>query len=348
MAITYIYGPQAFTAGTFAKPTFYKSTDVGGPDAPITGYPEVVVCENVKTTAAGGPAGENILDIDESVDPNGAGNGSCYLSNVVGDLTGANQFGVAGVFDAGWLLDGVYVEWDQDLSTAYMNEYNYAMLLQIANGIGGILSPCIEIELQETTHPNYDIWFGWLGPDGIGGWTMTQASGHRPNVESITVDNAWHRFKAYFKAATVTGSYTSTPTVGSATIGSDGALKLWMDGTLIADLTGLQFTPNPYMTYSGQSQSPYAVSALNFGVSLAGPITNVAIYRDSWTIPLDESTPCCGDRATPGATDGGSSSTGSALGQNPYEALPAWTPACAGGGIVPTAADETDSESWAV
>lgn len=59
--------------------------------------------------------------------------------------------------------------------------------------------------------------------------------------------------------------------------------------------------------------------------------------------PIDESTPCCGDRVPPG-TPGG---VGDTPPDDPFRPLQPWIPACAGGGTVPSAADLTDSESWA-
>lgn len=160
-------------------------------------------------------------------------------------------------------------------------------------------------------------------------------------------DDTAHRLKVVAVPGTIAGD----PHNGSSgwTAASDGSISIYLDGSLLESITGIALVFASQLG-SGTSfqQDPVMMRSVWLGADgLAGDVTDLYIYRadSAPTTPTatDDSTPCCGstvDSSTGGTTAGGS------LGEDPSLGYQGWTPACDGGGTVPTASDPTDSETF--
>jgi hypothetical protein len=128
------------------------------------------------------------------------------------------------------------------------------------------------------------------------------------------------------------------------------------DGVIVVDRRQANFETGLYD--GDETTDPVA----RFGISTSCPFF---LTRDVPIAVTDESLPCCESAPAPGAAKGcpcppavsASNPTGntspsakpietSTGGILPPVSAGAWTPLCAGGGTVPTAADATDAESW--
>jgi len=134
----------------------------------------------------------------------------------------------------------------------------------------------------------------------------------------------------------------STVEDGGSDVNADGYVKAFVDGVQVYN-SGLIRVATNSVEWASLENGWFEVS---FRVN--GYVDDVSIVRDSTTtpgeIPPNNSTPCCG--AGPGPGNPNPSSTPNP-GSTPIPLQP-WTPQCAGGGTVPSAADVTDLESWAL
>lgn len=168
----------------------------------------------------------------------------------------------------------------------------------------------------------------------ISGTTLTLEvysfnSGTLSGTHSVTIDEGWHVFETRFKPGTVVGSW--------ADVESDGFVTVYMDGVAVIDLQAIDFYINEFEGTDNRFSS-YAIG--HFG--LYGPVYDVELGYPE--VAPNDSTPCCADRPDPA----GPGNPGPTLGPDPYAPLPEWSRQCEGGGTVPQAADQTDSESWVV
>jgi hypothetical protein len=132
---------------------------------------------------------------------------------------------------------------------------------------------------------------------------------------------------------------------------TDGYIRVYVNDVLGYEFTGKVWNGDDSF---GPASSPY-INRVR--CEFKGHLTNFEIWDDAAVcdgggeeppdedeIKPSETTPCCsGGNDSP--TDPGN--PGDTVGPNPYVALPAWIPACDGGGLVPTAPDLLDSENWA-
>jgi hypothetical protein len=149
----------------------------------------------------------------------------------------------------------------------------------------------------------------------------------------------------------------STVNAGGTDVNPDGCVKVYRDGGLIISAAGLRIAVTSTQWASGVNYW----DQLYFDIG-CGKIDDVVGTTDVVTCPSavgnppPTSNPCCGSEppsvppGPPGTTPEPGTPPGSQPGPveppNPFIPLPSWTPECAGGGSVPTAADEVDSESW--
>lgn len=150
-----------------------------------------------------------------------------------------------------------------------------------------------------------------------------------------------YRFKMAWKAGTPSGGPPFT------SVAADGYVRWYLNDVLIDELTSQAV----YIDASNDNEVTIvtlATDVLIGGGGLFGALGGYEFFSgppaDPAEIPINESTPCCGDGVTPSTGTGG---VGATMPDNPFQPLQPWVSACAGGGTVPTAADLTDSESWA-
>lgn len=161
-----IYGPQAWTAGTFSVPG--SST---GPDA---NYPEIQYREAVETVNAAGPAGERIID--------GTGN---YADSA---LTIVNFGPSSGYWLASGDGEGVFYEGDFKFDSdaeADTFGFNYPFVFGVYRttpSVGFVEVFNIRASLDEGV-----FYYSENGVESVSGFG------------TISADNAWHRIKVLVK-----------------------------------------------------------------------------------------------------------------------------------------------------
>jgi hypothetical protein len=160
MAITTLYGPQDWTAGTF---------NVTTPDTGDGSYPLTVYREEVKTVDASGPASERILDSDDygasAHDEQGFGPSSGFF-----DARGANDG------------EGVFYEGDVFFSSA------------VEAAIGDFAYP-FNIGVNGTSSGQRFFQFRTALTEGAL-YIWVRGDGEDATSASISADDAWHRLKA--------------------------------------------------------------------------------------------------------------------------------------------------------
>lgn len=298
-------------------------TDVYGPQdwsagvisvtTPVTShanYPEITYIEKALTVNGVGPAGERML---ESAD---YGASALTAANWGPDAGGYFDIGVAA------LPTGFFIECDLRFDPA------------VEAAVGDFALPFVLGARRTAPSEGFHEAFGIrlaLTEGKI--YAIENTSEIEPGFGSVSADNALHALKAFLQLSSDNG--------GAA---SDGIVKVWLDGVLILNKTTSQLFVD---AWAGAPAT--AINYFSLGRYGLVPVTNFHVYYGTAaaaaTVPGDDSTPCCGSSVDP--NDPGPGGTGGALPIDPYEALQPWIPACAGGGQVDTAADLTDSESWA-
>lgn len=311
MAVT-IYRQQWAT--TFTRPgDFQTHNPVGGNYNPITGY---------ATPFFEGAAIKVVTPGTMEFDPASFGADADYAAGVIH-------------YQCGDLGDGKWDQGDGDvvIECTYRHKVldtNNAIILAISKGL---FFTSWRLEMIDV-----DNWYiGWR----LDNTSAVQDDFFDPGA-AYTQDNADHVYKLLIKPGTVTGD----PDGGTAafSVAADGYYKVYIDGVLVREQTGIALTMG-LNSGSNYAVNPTDVDAVWQGKDgLLGPTQDLHIYReeDLSSLPTNQSTPCCGSASGPGTGN-----AGDALGNNPFQALQPWTPTCAGGGTVPTAADLTDAESWA-
>lgn len=256
MAETLIYGPQAFTAGTFSTAGFasdvHRSSTFGGPDAPISGYPEFVYLERVERVVGAGPSGENVCDarvVDgppDEWDLVSAGMHGCAY----GPLSGG-QFDVRGP---------LHVRLQQFFDSSLMTDLQFAAPFYLfhggptgtdaayATGSGGQICGA---EMIGTGGTAFDWWIYYRRNNGATAGMATQVQG-----SADVADDAWHEIELIVTPATVTGAFNGLGGTGSASVASDGSLSLLVDGVEVASVMAAKVvinflaTTNPAVYYA--------------------------------------------------------------------------------------------------
>lgn len=126
-----------------------------------------------------------------------------------------------------------------------------------------------------------------------------------------------------------------THDVGFSTVAADGYVRIYVNDVLIDEVTNFAF----FQDYTDANK----LKEVWFGYfGLLGTLDDItfasitaAAATTAPDVIIPTSVPCCGD-------GGGGAATGPILPPISTD----WTPACTGGGTVPTASDLTDSEDW--
>jgi hypothetical protein len=194
-----------------------------------------------------------------------------------------------------------------------------------------------------------------LGTDGVNRWVVAAYQPPATQNLSISIFNVvlgtavgvfspdvYQKLRFQMRFSTVNAAGTD--------INADGCCRAYVDDVLVLSFSAIRVgvTSVQWATFQNEWTILYwdvdgymdDVYADNNEVTCAGTAN-----------PPPSGTPCCGseppevppdgDPGTPPGTQPGPVDP-----PNPFEPLPPWVPSCAGGGTVPSAADETDSESW--
>jgi hypothetical protein len=146
---------------------------------------------------------------------------------------------------------------------------------------------------------------------------------------------------------------TITGSVGAWSAASDGSIAVLVDGSVVWSVSGIQiaYGANDVVDWNSDpldnNPSPY-VNLIQLGIT--GSMTNWEAWRsdecDAAIPPAGDqnlSNPCCADGGDPSTGPG---SPGDVLPPNSEIVFPGYSSPCTGLGLVPTAADPTDPESW--
>lgn len=256
MAETIIYGPQTFTAGTFSTSGFasdvHRSSTFGGPDAPISGYPEFVYLERVERVLSAGPSGENVCDarvVDgppDEFDLAVAGMHCCAY----GSLTG-------GQFDCRGPL---HVRMQQFLDSSILTDTQFCAPFYLfhggstgssasfATGTGGQICG---VEMVGSGGANFNWGLYYRRNNGATAGTSTQVAG-----SADVADDAWHEIELIITPATVTGAFNGAGGTGSASVASDGSISVLVDSVEVVAVSSAKVvinflaTTNPAVYYA--------------------------------------------------------------------------------------------------
>lgn len=243
-------------------------------------------------------------------------------------------FGDVGDLPGGWFaphLPYTYLRAPFNFVPAYLSN-----LISASAGIGTMLylvdtnaldSLWYPVQLT-IEHQGGDTWRAVL--DGFGFDGNHQGTW---DFDASTIGNVIWEIR--WRPGTVTGEFDD--------VADDGLLQLRVNGVLRIDLQNIDlylddhFPTHPINQLRGFSVGFYGLPGTVDWVELGYPSD----------LPPNDSTPCCADTPTPG-TPGTPGVPGPTLGPDPYTPITEWARQCAGGGTVPQAADQTDSESWVV
>jgi hypothetical protein len=290
MGITNLYGPQAFTAGSLSfghSPAYRSSNSLVSTwtDAPISGYPEVWLMEDVLTVPGAGPNGEIAIRAQAA--------SSSWASGIgfggMGALT-------RGQWDMNPAIAGNFtVEWDQEFRTDYWDVSDYAQLIFIGQDFDHNQDAAVDfgsdfvfIELNQTTGYGFTWGVKRAFEDTGSGFSSVETN----EAASFSVDNTWRTLKLVVIPSTVTGAFAGNGTIGSGSLAADGSITLY--SKLSTDpssayvqefsLTGLKFAVNGYETTSGHTT--YA-RGITFGeATFVGGITNIHAYFDAPVVQI--------------------------------------------------------------
>ena len=287
MGVTNLYGPQAFTAGDISwghSPAYRGSNSLVSTwtDAPITGYPEVWLMEDVARVTSAGPGSENILRSTNAASSVNSGFGI----GGVGSLS-------RGQFDLNPSVAGNFtVEWDQEFRTDYWDVVNYAQLIFLGMDFDHSEDAAVDfgsdflfIELNQTSGYGFTWGVKRRYTDTGSGFGSVETN----EAASFSVDNNWRTLKLVVVPSTVTGAFAGDGTMGSGTLAADGSITLYSKSSTAGSstyvqeftLTGLKFAVNGYETVSGHTT--YA-RGITFGeATFVGGFTNIHAYFDNGT-----------------------------------------------------------------
>lgn len=244
MPVTQIYGPQNFTTGDFTTASYagdvFESSDFGGGDTPITGYGEFGYLEDVKRVLGTGPNGENVVDTRGAYGP--PASNDYAVSQVTAFAVGDRP---DGQYDCRGAGTGIRARCWAKLLVDMMVDVGYAEPMNLFGG-----GPT-------GTDPGYNntVFAGvWMSSAGTAAFnwgvryrkvngTVSGASGSFTGPSDMA-DDAWHKIELRVKPATVTGAFSGTGFVGSASVATDGEIRVFVDDVEIITLTGLQNTVN--------------------------------------------------------------------------------------------------------
>lgn len=266
MAISTLFGPEFFTTGDLSTAgypgSYFESSAVGGPDAPITGYANLLSAENVHRNEGAGPSGEHVIDAINTGDYTAAG----VVFGGFGGLANG-QFEVC--------ADGLTVEWKHYFSSSALAEVGSSDLMTLVNGhadgSGGINQAhrFLQVRAIQSSGTSFDWNIDYRSVSG-GNFSFPSVVG-----SADVADDAWHDMKVVVVRSTVTGVY-SPPFVGSASVASDGAITLYVDGVAVITATGLQLVINQHATTNPECY--YAKGLWHGYPNLGGPATGTWVY----------------------------------------------------------------------
>lgn len=294
MGITVLYGPQAFTAGSLSfghSPAFRSSNSLVSTwtDAPISGYPEVWLMEDVLTVAGAGPSGETALRAQAASSSWASGIGFGGLGTLSRGQWDMNP-SVAGNFT---------LRWDQEFRTDYWDVSDYAQLVFLGQDFDHSQDAAVDfgsdfvfIELNQTTGYGFTWGVKRSFTDTGSGFGSVESN----HAASFAVDNTWRTLKLVVVPSTVTGAFAGNGTIGSGALAADGSITLYSklstdpDSAFVQELslTSLKFAVNGYETTAGHTT--YA-RGITFGeATFVGGLTNVYAYFDAPDVQIKGST----------------------------------------------------------
>ncbi len=228
--------PGDFSFGTGPS---WKSSNWGGSDTPVSGYPEFGEMENVRRNEGTGATGQNVIDAITTTDYAISWITLCG----VGDQTNG-QFDCRG----GGPGQPLKVRWKQFLKASALNETDYSVPLVLAHGGGGGTSSGLFgadvfflVEMYRTTGNDF-TWAGTYQRPVGSGFDTFPVSG-----STGTADNAEHEIIVTITPSSVASLPGSGSSVG-ATIPTDGSFTVSVDGVTVVSASGLQFAINPFET----------------------------------------------------------------------------------------------------
>jgi hypothetical protein len=239
MAETIIYGPQVFTSdfstASYSGDTF-ESSSFGGADGTIAGYPEFAFLENVKRVLGTGPSGENVCDVRGAY---GSPDDYVFAQLTcmgVGPLTGG-QYDCRGP---------IHARGKFKLSSAHMINVGYSEVIDLFGGgptgtsdnfTNTTFAGVVMSGAGASANFNWEV--RYTRRNGTNSGTNTTFTG-----PADVADDAWHTVELIVTPAIVTGAFNGSGGVGSATVGTDGAISVLVDDVEIISLTGLANTIN--------------------------------------------------------------------------------------------------------
>lgn len=287
MGITNLYGPQAFTAGTLSfghSPAYRGSNSLVSTwtDAPVSGYPEAWLMEDIDTVSAAGPSGEVALRAQSAATSWASGIGFGGMGSLTRGQWDMNP-SVAGHFT---------LRWDQEFRTDYWDVSEYAQLVFLGQDFDHSEDAAVDfgsdfvfLELNQTA--GYGFTWGLHLRNRVSGGVFISGTTLLNNyAASFSVDDAWRTLKLVVVPSTVTGAFAGDGTIGSGSVASDGSITLYSklstdpDSAFVQEFsaTGLSFAVNRHETTSGHTT--YA-RGITFGeATFVGGITNIHAYFD--------------------------------------------------------------------
>ncbi len=228
--------PGDFSFGTGPS---WKSSNWGGSDTPVSGYPEFGEMENVRRNEGTGASSQNVIDAINTADYTISWITLCG----VGDQTNG-QFDCRG----GGAGKPLKVRWKQFLKASSLAETGYGSPLVLANGGGGGTSSGLfsadvffQLEMFQTVGDDF-TWTVEYQKPGVSGYIMQSVSG-----STGTADDAEHEIIATITPSSVASLPGSGSSVG-ATIPLDGSFDVTVDGVSVVSANGLKFVINGFET----------------------------------------------------------------------------------------------------
>jgi hypothetical protein len=310
MPVSTIYRQQWATL--FSRPDLFQSHNpIGAAYLPIAGYPEKYDGAACRVVTPG------TMEFDPSV----YGVGTDYAAGIIFYQIGDETVGA----DPGmWDQRGAIIEIIYKLKTLSSVE---ARVMAISKGL---FSVSWMLELLSATQWNVRYRLHATGPTQNDTFSA---------VGTYVADNADHTFKFVIQPGTVTGD----PTVAGFSVAADGYWRIYKDGVLLREMTGIALTMG-LNAGSDFARNPVHNDAVWIGKDgLLGPTQDLHIYRESDLEIVDNADRCCSDGSPDTVVAGGGQSAGAEPVQ--YPSIGAQI-ACAGGGLVPTQADLVHAETW--
>lgn len=249
MAEDIIYGPQNFTAADFTTSGLtsdvYRSSTwsgLGGPHAPLTGYPEMVRMERVERVESAGPAGEHVCEVRTVDGPPYSFDSTVaeHLYAGYGPLANG-QYDCRGPIHARYWqkLVGNVIEDIQFAACFYLIHHaNTGGVPDFTVGPTGTGAFICGVEMNGTGGTSFEWLLRYYRHNGTI-FSNTQVIG-----SSDVADDRWVEIELILTPATVTGAYNGTGGTGSSSVASDGSVVVKVDGTEVASVSSAKVVVN--------------------------------------------------------------------------------------------------------